>query len=94
MTAIFSSLTFEFEYFFFCGLLFYSTTRWSYGTNLETVVEVFNLHCLKTQSAGAVEYTDCISGYDIKQSDGEVPVMLELWGMQSTSSLPSLPGSL
>ena len=26
-------------------------------------------------------------GYDTKQSDGEVPAMLELWGMQSTSSL-------
>ena len=32
--------------------------------------------------------------YDAKQSDGETPVMLELWGMQSTSSLPSLIGSL
>ena len=29
-----------------------------------------------------------------KQSDGEVPVILELWGLQSTPSLPSLPGSL
>ena len=33
-------------------------------------------------------------GYDTKQSDGEVPVMLELWGMQSTPLLPSLPGPL
>ena len=33
-------------------------------------------------------------GYDTKQSDGEVPAMLELWGMQSTLSLPSLPGPL
>ena len=32
--------------------------------------------------------------YDTKQSDGEVPVMLELWVMQSTPSLPSLPGLL
>ena len=31
-------------------------------------------------------------GYDTKQSDGEVPVMLELWGIRSTPSLPSLPG--
>ena len=42
------------------------------------------------QSAVAIEYTDCISAeeevspnecpiYDTKQSDGEVPVMLELW---------------
>ena len=45
------------------------------------------------QSAGAVEYTECfsaegqeppppqrVSWYDAKQSDGEVPAMLELWG--------------
>ena len=32
--------------------------------------------------------------YDTKQSDGEVPVMLGLWEMQSTLSLPSLPGQL
>ena len=34
------------------------------------------------------------SWYDTKQSDGEVPVMLGLWRMQSTSSLLLLPGSL
>ena len=28
------------------------------------------------------------------QSDGEVPVILELWRMQSTPSLPLLPGLL
>ena len=55
------------------------------------------------QSAGAVEYTDCIStyeqdpsnecpGYDIQQSDGEVP-LLEFWEMRSTPSL-LLPGPL
>ena len=32
--------------------------------------------------------------YMTKQSDGEVPVMLEFWGMQSTPSLPSFPGLL
>ena len=32
--------------------------------------------------------------YDSKQSDGEVPAMLELWGMQTTPLLPSLPGLL
>ena len=31
-------------------------------------------------------------GYDTKQSDGKAPIMLELWGMQSTPSLPLLPG--
>ena len=57
-----------------------------------------------TQSAGAVEYVDCnppahththpneCSGYDTKQSDGEVPVMLDLWRMQSTPLLLFLPG--
>ena len=33
-------------------------------------------------------------GHDTKQSDGEVPVMLELWGMQRIPSLPLLPGLL
>ena len=48
------------------------------------------LHMVK--SAGAEEYTDCISTerldspnechrYKIKKSDGEVPIMLELWEM-------------
>ena len=32
--------------------------------------------------------------YDINQSDGEAAIMLDLWGMQSTSSFPSLPGPL
>ena len=32
--------------------------------------------------------------YDAEQSDGEVPVLLELWGMRSASSLPSFPGPL
>ena len=46
------------------------------------------------QSAGAVEYTDFTSsegldprnecpGYDTKQSDGEVPVILGLWGKRA-----------
>ena len=33
-------------------------------------------------------------GYDTKQSDGEVQVMLELLGMRSTPSFPSLQGPL
>ena len=32
--------------------------------------------------------------YDRKQSDDEVPVMLELWRMQINPSLPLLPGPL
>ena len=36
---------------------------------------------------------DC-PGYDTKQSDGEVPAILELWGMRSTPLLPLLPDPL
>ena len=39
-------------------------------------------------------HTNEYSGYDTKQSDGEVPVMLELWEMRSTPSLLSLHGPL
>ena len=67
---------------------------------------VLTLTLCIAQSAGAVEYTNYNStkggktlpnecpGYDTEQSDGEVPVMLGLWGMQSTPSLPLLPGLL
>ena len=30
-------------------------------------------------------------GYDTKQSDGEAPMILKLWRMQNTPSLPLLP---
>ena len=76
----------------------------------ETVILIQNDTLWKlifARSAGAVEYTDCISAegirlippykcpwYDTKQSDGEVPVILELWEMQSTPSLLLLPGPL
>ena len=43
---------------------------------------------------GGKTLTNECPGYDSKQSDGEVPVMLELWGMQSTPSMPSLPGPI
>ena len=32
--------------------------------------------------------------YDTRHSDGEVPVMLEIWEMRCTPLLPSLPGPL
>ena len=36
-------------------------------------------------------HPDECPGYNTKQYDGEAPVMLELWGMQSSPLLPSLP---
>ena len=54
------------------------------------------------QSARVVEYTNCISAKAVKDAildmtlntdtDGEAPLILELWGMWSTPSVPSLPG--
>ena len=34
------------------------------------------------------------TGFDTKQSDGEAPIMQDLWGMRSNPLLPSLPGPL
>ena len=41
-----------------------------------------------------LNFTEYTPGYGTKQSDGEVPAVPELWGMQSTPTLPSLPGPL
>ena len=69
-------------------------------------IYAFFLNSVITHLAGTVDDTGCFSvagirpqpnecpGFDIKQYDGEVPVMLKLLGMRSTPSLPSLPGSL
>ena len=56
------------------------------------------------QSAGAVEYTNCFSteeqhspnecpGYQTKQSDGEVPLMVELWGLRDIPFIIIFPES-
>ena len=62
-------------------------------------IKLFWLTLCIAQSDVAVEYTDGTStegvrpppneysGKDTKQSDGEVPGMPELWGMQSAASL-------
>ena len=41
-----------------------------------------------------IHWLDLCPRYDTKQSDGEAPVMLELWGMWRTPSLPSLQGTV
>ena len=33
-------------------------------------------------------------GYDTKQSEGDLPVILGLWGIRSIPSLPLLPGPI
>ena len=39
-----------------------------------------NISFAQSAGWGTVEYTDSFSGYDTKQSDGETPVKLVLWG--------------
>ena len=69
------------------------------------IIIIYSFLRVFAQSAGAVEYilhlcrgvrpssNEC-PGYDTKQSNSEVPVMLGLWEMRSTLSLPLLPGPL
>ena len=71
--------------------------------SLQNTTHVIIFHA---KSAGTAEYTDYVSagvvrplpheclGYDSKQSDGKVPIMQEIWRIQSIPSLPSLPGPL
>ena len=51
------------------------------------------IHRLHFCRGGKIPPNEC-PGYDTKQSNGEVPVRLEVWGMRSTPLLPLLPGSL
>ena len=59
------------------------------------VKEVFLCASLLLCRYDAVCICRCESAYDyITQFDGKVPVIIELWGMQRTSSLVLHPGSL
>ena len=49
------------------------------------------IHQLLLCRGGEVRPLNKCPNYDTKQSDGEVPVMFELWGMRSILSLLSLP---
>ena len=66
---------------------------------------LIHAYICKDTHTQALEYTDCISvkgydsldgcpGYDTKQSNGVAPVMLGLWGIRITPSLPWLPDPL
>ena len=77
--------------FYYAGWIYLSLSgvnisfiMWSSWLGLQNTLTAF-LQKSKTPSPN--EYP----GFDTKQSDGEAPVMLELWRMQSTSLLPSLP---
>ena len=94
---------------FVCGTGAYNPTTYLLDVSLTFLLLIKMLGCF-CSLAGAVEYTDCFSAegydppphthtnecprYDTKQSRGEVPVKLELWGMWTIPSLPSTPGPL
>ena len=50
---------------------------------------IHQLHLCREKNS----FNEC-PAYDTKQSDGEAPVILELWRMWSTPLLPLLPGAL
>ena len=82
------------------------STRFTRYQNLLIFMNAFSLfYCLKINLCGLFNpkailiaegqnFSNGCPGYDTKQSDSEASVMLELWGMWSTSSLTSLPGPL
>ena len=51
-------------------------------------------HCSKVHSAEGKDTSNACPGYDTKESDDEIQVMLGLWGMWSTPFLPLLQGTL
>ena len=61
--------------------------------NLSPVGWGLRIHQLHLCRMARLPFNEC-PGYDIKQSDDEAPVMLELWEMWSTPSLPLLAGPL
>ena len=77
---------------------------WNIGLNVKSDKTEFLCILIKmmvAQSAGAVQFPDCSSAggktpsrsvlYVTKQSDGEAPVMLELWGMKSAPFVAITP---
>ena len=73
------------------GLFF----RWKFRGHNLTIYSPVGLVCRIHRlllCRGVRSANEC-PGY-AKQCDGEVPVMLELWKMQRTPSLPLIPGPL
>ena len=71
------------------GAVEYATASLQRGKTPPKVCTIHRLH-LWRNIIPSIECPD----YNAKQYDGEDSVILELWGMLSTPSLPSLPGPL
>ena len=68
--------------------LFWFILTWSYITSRKGLQKT----PFASLQKGMISLPNEYSGYDTKQSHGEALVMLKLWGMPSTPSLPSLQG--
>ena len=76
------------------GFYFYFHFVQSYNTNFIYCPVCCGCRIHRLHLCRGVKTLDECSGYNTKQSYGEVPVMLELWRMRSTPSLSSLSGPL
>ena len=63
---------------------------WLFDQWIQALQHWWNITAASLQKGKTIHPNEC-SGYDTKQSDDEAPVMLELWGMRGTPSLPLLP---
>ena len=63
---------------------------YTFGNPISRGCRIHWLHLCR----GVIPPTNECPGYNTKQPDSEAPVMLELWEMQSTFSLPLLPDPL
>ena len=79
------------RWFWFNTLIYIYIKRDNFKDNCPVgwVWRIYRLHLCR----GVKPYNES-RGYDTKKSDGEAPVMQELWGIQSIPSLPSLTGPL
>ena len=82
---------------FLCTELYYCFTPTQFNLSIVKVIPWIPSTGCTCYLRRSISYFVSPAGVNMqhtKQSDGEVPVILDFWGMRSTSSLPSGPGSL
>ena len=74
------------------GVILFHNQLYNHGFQLYiALIRTKEVNCRVGWGCKTLPHNEC-PGYDTKQSNGEVLVMRENWGIQSTTSLPSLPG--
>ena len=77
-----------------CTYIYLGKTGNKFDSMVALSARVVELHQLLLCRGVRLLPTNKCSGYNTKQFDGQVQVILELWGTQSTPSLPLLPGPI